>query len=102
VVAAIVGDVSRKGEAMPKKAVKRDDGSWLIEGRETLHDLLETLEVTLGPDEELPDATTTAGLVLALLGKLPSEGEHVTWKGWRLEVVDMDGTRIDRVLAVRV
>ena len=101
VVAALVGDVSRQGDPSPKKAIRREDGSWLIEGRQLLHDLLPTLEITLPADEELPDATTTAGLVLELLGHLPTEGEYVTWKGWRLEVVDMDGTRIDRVLAMK-
>jgi putative hemolysin len=102
VVAAIVGDVSREGEAPPHKAVRRENGSWLIEGRMPLRDLVETLEITLAPDETLPVATTTAGLLLKLMGRLPTEGEHADWKGWRLEVVDMDGTRIDRVLAAKV
>lgn len=101
VVTAIVGDVSRQGDGSPQKAIRREDGSWLIEGRQLLHDLLPTLEIALQQDEELPDATTTAGLILELLGHLPHEGEYVSWKGWRLEVVDMDGTRIDRVLATK-
>lgn len=101
VLGALVGDVSRGNEPSAPKAVRREDGSWLIDGRQPLHELIPTLGVTLEPDEKLPDVTTTAGLILGLMGHIPGEGEHVSWKGWRLEVVDMDGSRIDRVLAQR-
>lgn len=101
VVKALVGDVSRGVEPAAPKAVQRDDGSWLIDGRQPLHELIPTLGITLDPTERLPDVTTTAGLIMGLLGHIPTEGEHADWYGWRLEVVDMDGSRIDRVLAVR-
>ena len=51
--------------------------------------------------DELPDVNTVAGLVLARLGHIPREGEATMWHGWQLEVVDMDATRVDQVLAVR-
>ncbi|MCX5660184.1 MAG: hemolysin family protein [Planctomycetota bacterium] len=101
VLGALVGDVSRGHEPAAPKAVRRDDGSWLIDGRQGLHELLPTLGILLEPNEKLPDVSTTAGLMLGLLGHIPTEGEHASWHGWRLEVVDMDGSRIDRVLAMR-
>ena len=57
------------------------------------------------PSEAIQDVTyvsTVAGLVMALLGHIPTKGESVEWHGWRLEVVDMDYQRVDQVLATRV
>jgi putative hemolysin len=53
---------------------------------------------------ELPHAGTyhtVGGLMLALLGRLPKEGDRIVWSGWRFEVLDMDGRRVDKVLALR-
>lgn len=99
VVRAIVGDIARLGEEPAPGATRRRDGSWLIDGRLPVHELVERLG--LGPEAEgdMPDARTAAGVVTALLGHIPSNAESVQWQGWRLEVVDMDGTRVDQILA---
>lgn len=112
VLSALIGDLGRRGEEPKPRAVRRDDGSWLLDGRLPMLDAMTTLGLvsaaTGAPstgqddDDELPDASTVAGLVLVLLGHIPSEGEHADWRGWRFEVVDMDGSRIDQVLALRL
>jgi putative hemolysin len=64
-----------------------------------LKDRLEMKEI---PDENRGRYNTLAGMVMLLLGRLPKTGDSVQWEGWRLEVIDLDGRRIDKVLAVRV
>ena len=60
------------------------------------------LEVKTLPDEDRGRYNTLAGLVMLLLGRLPRTTDVVEWEGWRFEVVDMDGKRIDKVLASRL
>lgn len=102
VLSALVGGTGRLGEASKPRAVQREDGSWLLDGRLPVVEAMESLGVRGALDVERVDTRTVAGLVLARLGHIPREGEHTDWHGWRLEVVDMDGTRVDQVLAVKV
>jgi putative hemolysin len=81
-------------------ATRREDGSWLLDGLIPLQELKARLEI----DEEFPDEdkgryTTLAGLLLTLAGRLPRMGEHFAFGDWDFEIVDLDGRRIDRVLA---
>jgi putative hemolysin len=80
-------------------AHRRADGSWLLEGSMPADDMAETLGLTL-PDHR--DYHTVAGFLIASLQHLPATGEMVDRLGWRFEVVDMDGRRIDKVLATRI
>ncbi len=98
VVQSLVGDLSRKGEEKPPAARQRTDGSWLIDGRLPVPEVVTTLAVAHEFMGALPDAKTAAGLMLGLLGHIPHEGETVLWGGWVFEVVDMDGARIDQLL----
>jgi putative hemolysin len=102
VIQAILGDLSRGGEDEQPAAVRRDDGSWLIDGRLPLPDVLATLGIARDAPDELPEVATAAGLVTALLGDLPTTGDHVDWHGWRFEVVDLDGRRVDKLLVSRL
>lgn len=102
VIASLVGDIGRHGEPAAPRATRRADGSWLFDGRLPVLDVLTTLALPAEAAENLPSISTAAGLVLHLLGRVPSEGEHADWRGWRFEVVDMDGTRIDQILVARV
>ena len=101
---AIVGDIPAAGEAPDPAAVRRDDGSWLLDGTLPLDRLADLLR--LGPREN-PEAAATAyrilaGFALERLGRLPAPGDAFAWDGWRFEVVDMDGRRVDKVLATRL
>jgi len=101
ITAAIVGDISRRGEGAPPALKRREDGSWLVDGRLPLHELVVGLELPPEAEAELPDVSTAAGLVTTLLGRIPSEGETAAWQGFRFEIVDMDGTRVDKLLVQR-
>ena len=79
-------------------AVEREDGSWLLSGAMPADEMAEKLGITL-PEKRAYE--TVAGFVLAHMQHLPETGEHVETNGWRFEVVDLDGRRIDKVLASR-
>jgi putative hemolysin len=87
------------GEDVPG-AVQREDGSWLLDGLLARDEFAAQLGVTLPAQED--DYHTVAGFMLARFGRLPETGDHVEWNGWRFEVIDMDGRRIDKVLAQQV
>nr|WP_210277634.1 hemolysin family protein [Microvirga lupini] len=86
---------SDEGEAEPE-AVQREDGSWLLAGWMPADEMAEQLGIAL---PERRNYETVAGLVIGELQHLPNAGEAVETLGWRFEVVDMDGRRIDKVLA---
>jgi putative hemolysin len=78
--------------------VERDDGSLLVSGHMPADALAERLDMTLPEDR---DYATAAGFALAVLRQLPKEGESFVEQGWRFEVVDLDGRRIDKLLVGR-
>ena len=83
-------------------AVQRQDGSWLFDGLIPVPELKDRLELKDLPEEDRGRYNTLAGMVLLLLGRLPCTADSVEWLDWRFEVVDMDGKRIDKVLATRL
>jgi len=80
-------------------AVRREDGSWLMDGLIPVPELKDRLELRDLPEEERGRYNTLAGMIMLLLGRLPRTADTVEWEGWRFEVVDMDGKRVDKVLA---
>ncbi|HEY0664428.1 MAG TPA: transporter associated domain-containing protein, partial [Thiobacillaceae bacterium] len=95
------------GEFTPRKpeeawAVQREDGSWLLDGLIALPELMDTLGLKSVPGEGRARYHTLSGLVMWLSGRLPQTGDVLEWENWRLEVVDLDGKRIDKVLATRI
>jgi putative hemolysin len=96
IIEAIVGDIPAHGQAEPPSAIRRDDGSWLVDGIMPLVEVKDVLGLPAIP--ERPDITTVAGLVIAELGRLPEAGDSIELAGARFEVVDMDGARIDKLL----
>jgi putative hemolysin len=83
-------------------AVQREDGSWLLDGLIPLPELKDLLELKEVPEEDKGRYHTLSGMIMWLLGRLPQTADVITWEAWRLEVVDLDGKRIDKVLASRV
>lgn len=99
ILEAIAG-AFHSGEGPPEPdAVQRADGSWLIAGSMPADEVSELLGIAVRPPG---DYHTAAGLVLAAMRRLPTAGDVVDVVGWRFEVVDMDGRRIDRILATRL
>jgi len=97
ILTTIAGDLPQSEEEAEPEAVQREDGSWLLDGLMAVDDAERTLGIE-GMGEE-GDFNTVAGFVLHELGHLPVAGEHFGWHGWRFEVVDLDGRRIDKILA---
>ena len=81
------------------KATQREDGSWLVAGWMPADEFAEMIGLTLPEDR---DYATVAGLALAVFRHLPGEGESFVEQGWRFEVVDLDGRRIDKLLVSRI
>jgi len=82
-------------------AVKRDDDSWLMDGLIPVPELKDRLELKELPEEDRGRYNTLAGMIMLLLGRLPRTTDAVHWGGWRFEVVDLDGKRVDKVLVAR-
>jgi putative hemolysin len=82
--------------------VQRADGSWLVDGALPTEDLRELLSLAQFPNNADHDYNTVAGLVIARFGRIPHVGESFDWQGWRFEVVDLDGARVDKLLIQRV
>ena len=80
-------------------AVQREDGSWLLDGMLAIPELKDILDLRTVVEEERGRYHTLAGMLMQLLGRVPVETDHVEWEKWRFEIVDMDGQRIDKVLA---
>ena len=83
-------------------AVQRDDGSWLLDGLIPVPELKDKLGLKSVPEEEKERYHTLSGLMMLLLGRLPQTADSATWEQWKLEVVDLDGKRVDKVLASRL
>ncbi|WP_342315122.1 hemolysin family protein [Lysobacter sp. FW306-1B-D06B] len=81
--------------------VERPDGSFLLDGSLPVEDLRELIGGGRLPDEDEHDFHTAAGMVIAHFGRIPYVGEHFDWAQWRIEVVDLDGPRIDKLLLSR-
>lgn len=103
VVEEIVGEIRDEHRRHEEQNfVKRDENSWLIDGGVSMTDLVDWLEIRGDNLTENRAYNTLAGLILELLGDIPEIGDSADWNGLHLEVVDMDGQRIDRVLVTRI
>ncbi|MGD2162998.1 MAG: hemolysin family protein [Anaerolineales bacterium] len=98
ILESIAGDIPLPEEPIEKLIVSREDGTLLVDGRAPIFELEEALDRDL--QHELLDvqSQTIAGLVMALMQRIPSEGDRCTWAGVGYEIVDMDGVRVDKVL----
>ena len=95
---AITGEL-QPGAQIDAWATQRDDGSWLIDGVMPVSELKARLDIRELPEESRGRYNTVAGLLQSVSGRLLGTGEKVDCAGWRFEVVDLDGKRIDKVLA---
>jgi putative hemolysin len=99
---AVIGRIqASEGDDNPTGVVVRDDGSMLVDGALAVDELRELLGVSMLPGEDEHDFHTAAGMAIAHFGRIPHAGEHFDWNGWRVEVVDLDGPRVDKLLVQR-
>ena len=99
ILEAIVGVFrTDEGPAEPD-AVQRENGSWLLSGSMAADEMADRLGISI-PQERAYH--TTAGFVLSCIGHLPAVGETFNDQGWQFEVIDLDGRRIDKILARRI
>ena len=96
ILEALVGDIPGTGDA-DQRVVRREDGTWLIDGMVGLDELKQTLGLSHLTGEDA-DFHTLGGYLMARLNRVPMVADRVTADGFRFEVVDMDGRRVDRVL----
>ncbi len=93
---AIAGRFATQESEAEPAAVRREDGSWLLAGWQPVEDMAELLKLALPRQRNYH---TAAGFALARLGRFPHLGDAFEFAGWRFEVVDIDGRRVDKVLA---
>lgn len=100
ILEAIVGDMPTAEQPLNAPIVRREDGSYLVDGILAFDEFKDRFQVradSVGPDG---DYQTLGGFVMAHLGRIPREGDKFPWHGFQFEVVDMDGLRVDKVLVV--
>ena len=103
VMEAVIGrNQSGEGPDAVPQVVTRDDGSLLVDGGISVETVRELFGGGKLPLEDEHDYHTAAGMTIAWFGRIPNVGEHFDWAGWRIEVVDLDGPRIDKLLLQRI
>ena len=100
ILTSLVGEIASPEEPGNPSVVKRDDGSWLIDGMVAIDAVKDTIGLTNLPGEGEGDFHTLGGFIMARVNRIPKVGDKTTVAGYRFEVVVMDGRRVDRVLIV--
>lgn len=96
----MVGDTSANAVANNTSIVQRTDGSYLVDGVVSVDEVKRLLALTNLPGDKTAEVNTVAGVMLHWFERLPKEGDYFGWNGYRFEVADMDGPRVDKVLIV--
>ena len=100
ILEAIAGDIPIGEKPADPKAVRRHDGSWLLDGMLSVEEFKEIFHVDTLPGEKRDAYQTLGGFVFTQMGRVPAVAESFEWRGFRFEIVDMDGKRIDKVLVM--
>lgn len=98
ILESIVGDIPSHGEKENPEVVRREDGSWLVDGMQAVDDLKELVGADELPGEDEDTYQTLGGFVMTQLGRIPKPGDKFTFDSVIYEVMDMDGNRVDKVL----
>jgi putative hemolysin len=98
ILEAIVGDMPALGEPSDPRMVKREDGSYLIDGKLPIDEFKDFFEIQALPEEDNGYYQTMGGFMMTHLGRIPKVTDHFEWGGMRYEIVDMDGLRVDKIL----
>ena len=99
---ALVGDIAAVDDGGDQDIVKRDDGSWIVDGGVSVDRFKETLAIEEPlPEEDSGSYNTLGGFAMLQLGRVPQVADHFEWNGLRFEVVDMDRNRVDKLIVAR-
>ncbi|MFM7448158.1 MAG: hemolysin family protein [Leptolyngbyaceae cyanobacterium] len=99
---AIVGDLPSLEDLEEPMIIEREDGSWLLDGLLSIDAFKDLIERPSLPEEEMSDYHTLGGFVMHVVGHIPHTGQRFDWNGLQFEIMDMDGTRVDKVLMSRL
>src|SRR6478672_362756 len=102
ILVELVGDFPSIEDADEPEAVQREDGSWLLDGMLPVEDFFELFGIEELSAEHKGSYHTMGGFVITNLGKIPTAAEHFEWNGLRVEVIDMDGNRVDKILVMPI
>jgi putative hemolysin len=102
ILEAIVGEMPSTHEEREQMVIERAPGSWLIDGMLDMIELKELLGLRKLPGEDDNTYHTLGGMAMIHMGRVPRPADFFDWGGYRFEVVDMDGTRVDKVLVTRL
>lgn len=95
---SIVGELAPGEPGEQSAAVQREDGSWLLDGMMPIDEFKSIFRISHIPREEENLFNTLGGFVMMRLGRIPAAADYFDWGGWRFEVMDMDGRRVDKIL----
>ncbi|MBD1910743.1 MULTISPECIES: hemolysin family protein [unclassified Leptolyngbya] len=98
VMEVIIGDIPFSDHNFEAPITQREDGSWLMDGMLSIDKLKEEFDVEELPGEDRGNYQTLAGFVISQLGRIPTAADYFEWGGYRFEVMDMDGNRVDKML----
>lgn len=98
ILESIVGNVPDGSRRRGEPAFQREDGSWLVDGLIPIHEVRELTNWDLFENKKVGDVFTLAGFIMQELGKVPEVGDVLTLGRFKIEIVDMDGNRVDKVL----
>ena len=102
ILSSLVGDIPEPDDEEMEGAVQREDGSWLIDGMYPIEEFQELFDIPELPESSEGYYQTVGGFVMAYLGQVPQPGDHFNWGGLSVEVMDMDGRRVDKVMVTRL
>lgn len=98
ILEAIVGDIPWEGESLEPDIIEREDGTWLIDGMVTTEEFRDLLNLQKLPGAEEGDFRTVGGWVTSHLDRIPAADEQFDWNHYRFRVINMDGSRVDKIL----
>lgn len=100
VMEVIIGDIPFSDQPQEQPAIQREDGSWLVDGMLPIDRFKTLFKVRDLPGEQWGNYQTLGGFVITYLGRIPAAADHFYWNGFRFEVMDMDGNRVDKMLVM--
>ena len=96
----LVGDMPSWDNPEEPQKVQREDGSWLVDGMLPVEEFFELFDLEDLLEQSEGNYHTVGGFVITQLGRIPAAADHFEWQNLRIEVMDMDGNRVDKVLIV--